>query len=66
MSILFSKRITVKSKNDTQQDVFGIVESIRQHVHYEEQDDVKQQRTTLLSEGNKKITARKNTVSAKK
>ena len=28
-----------KSKNEIHQDIFGIVESIGQHIHYKEQDE---------------------------
>mmetsp|Transcript_34832 Transcript_34832/g.35386 ORF Transcript_34832/g.35386 Transcript_34832/m.35386 type:complete len:157 (+) Transcript_34832:462-932(+) len=66
INILLSKRIMVKSKNDTQQEVFWVVESICQHIRYEEPDNIKQQLKTLLSEGNKKITTRKTKASARK
>lgn len=66
IDVLINPRIMVQSKDDIGEKVFGIVESICQHICYEEHDRIKQQLITLLSVGNKKIQARQTKTSRNK
>ena len=65
MDVLLCKRIMVKSKNCIQQEVFGIIDNVCQHIHYEQVADTNFELVTL-SEGNKKITSRKVKSSTRK
>ena len=60
MNVLIWERIMEVSKKNINQDIFGIVASIKQHIVYRDQDEdkIKWQLNQLYADGNLKVTAR--------
>jgi len=60
MNVLVQERIIEVSKNNINQDVFGIVATIKQHIDYRDQDEdeIKRQLKQLYADGSLKVSAR--------